>query len=146
MFLDRGRCDPSIKPKFIPRTVVYGLKGEDNTNLRRVVAHAAWNTREWNTRGITGIFIASVLYIAAGENVSRNCKRTNIYVCLICLSDADDNRCTRTNRASDLYISCTNSKTRAKSYLGEGGRERGRGETRRRKRRRRRLYSYTLRT
>lgn len=41
MFVDRGRCDPPIKPKFIPRTVVYGLKGEDNTNLRRVVAHAA---------------------------------------------------------------------------------------------------------
>lgn len=31
----------AIKPKFIPRTVVYGLKGEDNTNLHRVVAHAA---------------------------------------------------------------------------------------------------------
>lgn len=56
-----------------------------------------------------------MLCVAAGENVSRNCKRTNIYVCLICLSDADDNRCTRTNRASDLYISCTNSKTRTKS-------------------------------
>lgn len=64
-----------------------------------------------------------MLCVAAGENVSRNCKRTNIYVCLICLSDADDNRCTRTNRASDLYISCTNSKTRTKSQLegGEGG-------------------------
>ena len=37
------------------------------------------------------------------NGIARNCKRTNIYVCLICLFDADDNRCMCTNRGSDLY-------------------------------------------